>query len=151
MIKNKIAKILAALSVAGLSAGQLAAASEITTDISRLPKPAQEFAAKAYPNAKVVGIEIETSLAKPVEYDATLSDGGKIEFNASGEWTKIESKFSGVPASLLPETAAAHVEGRYGGQKIKSVSKKRFGWEVDLLNGLELKFDTAGKFIGVDD
>lgn len=126
-------------------------AGEITTDIAKLPKAAQDFALKAFPNAKIVGFEIDKSLLKPTEYDAALSDGSKIEFDSTGQWTDIESKFSGVPASVLPAEIAAYIESNYKGQKIKSVSKERYGWDIELQNDLELKFDVSGKFIGIDD
>ena len=36
-------------------------------------------------------------------------------------------------------------------EKIKSASKEKYGWEVELANGLELKFNAAGKFVGIED
>ena len=148
MTKN-ISKILALLLV-GLSFGHLKA-DEITTDLAKLPNAAKEFAAKAFPDAKIVGIEIDTSLLKSVEYDATLSDGSKIEFDSNGAWTDVESKFTGAPTSILPKEVASYVSANYKDQKIKSVSKERYGWEIELINGLELKFDPTGKFVGIDD
>ncbi len=148
MIKN-ILKTIALTAAIFFSHTQLWA-DEITTDLSKLPKAAQEFALKAFPNAKIVGFEIDKSLLKPVEYDATLSDGSRIEFDSNGTWTDIESKFTGVPASILPSGIAAYIESNYKGQKIKSVSKESRGWEVELANDLELKFDISGNFIGID-
>ncbi len=147
---KRITKIFAILLASGISGFQLFAG-EITTDLSKLPAPASEFAAKMFPKAKIVGIEIDTSLTKPVEYEATLSDGSKIEFDSKGAWTEVESKFAGVPASILPEAVAQYLDANYKGQKIKSASKGRYGFEVDLINGLELKFDVSGKFLGIDD
>lgn len=149
-MKRDILKKLALISAVGLSACGLFA-DEITTDTTKLPKPALEFAAKAFPNAKVVGIEIDTSLLKPTEYDATLSDGSKIEYDSAGNWTDIESKFTGVPQSVLPKEVAAYLDSSYKGQKIKAVSKERYGWEVELINGLELKINAAGQLLEVDD
>lgn len=149
-MKNNILKLTTIVSALSLSLGAVFA-DEITTDISKLPKPAQEFAAKAFPDAKIVGIEIDTSLVKPTEYDATLSDGSKIEFDSKGNWTDIESKFTGVPQTLLTKEIAAYLDANYKGQKVKAISKERYGWEIDLINGLELKFSAAGQLIEVDD
>ena len=148
MAKN-ISKIMALIFAAGLPFGGLSA-DEITTDVNRLPRPALEFASKVFPNAKIVGIEIDASLTKPVEYDVALSDGSKIDFDAGGAWTDVESKYTGVPASILPAAIASYVDSNYKGRKIKSVSKELYGWEVELIDGLELKFDATGKFVGVD-
>ena len=147
---NKSLKLTTLLAALGLSLGTVFA-DEITTDITKLPQAAQEFAAKAFPNAKIVGIEIDTSLVKPTEYDATLSDGSKIEFDSKGNWTDIESKFTGVPKALLTKEIAAYLDANYKGQKVKALSKERYGWEVDLVNGLELKFSAAGQLIEIDD
>lgn len=147
---NKSLKLTTLLAALGLSLGTVFA-DEITTDVTKLPQAAQEFAAKAFPNAKIVGIEIDTSLVKPTEYDATLSDGSKIEFDSKGNWTDIESKFTGVPQALLTKEIAAYLDANYKGQKVKAISKERYGWEVDLVNGLELKFSAAGQLIEIDD
>ena len=147
---NKSLKLTTLLAALGLSLGTVFA-DEITTDITKLPQAAQEFAAKAFPNAKIVGIEIDTSLVKPTKYDATLSDGSKIEFDSKGNWTDIESKFTGVPQALLTKEIAAYLDANYKGQKVKAISKERYGWEVDLVNGLELKFSAAGQLIEIDD
>lgn len=147
---NKSLKLTTLLAALGLSLGTVFA-DEITTDITKLPQAAQEFAAKAFPNAKIVGIEIDTSLVKPTEYDTTLSDGSKIEFDSKGNWTDIESKFTGVPQALLTKEIAAYLDANYKGQKVKALSKERYGWEVDLVNGLELKFSAAGQLIEIDD
>ncbi len=148
-MKRDILKKLALLSAFGLSTCALFA-DEVTTDVTKLPKPALEFAAKAFPNAKVVGIEIDTSLLKSTEYDATLSDGSKIEYDSAGNWTDIESRFTGVPQSVLPKEVVAYLDSNYKGQKIKSVSKERYGWEVELINGLELKLSAAGQLLEID-
>ena len=55
MIKN-ILKTIALTAAIFFSHTQLWA-DEITTDLSKLPKAAQEFALKAFPNAKIVGFE----------------------------------------------------------------------------------------------
>ena len=147
--KQRLIRIVAFIITAVLPCAYLCAG-EISTDLSKLPQPALEFAAKIFPNAKIVGFEIDKALLKPVEYDATLSDGSRIEFDSNGTWTDIESKFTGVPASILPSGIAAYIESNYKGQKIKSVSKESRGWEVELANDLELKFDISGNFIGID-
>lgn len=148
--KQRLIRIVAFIITAVLPCAYLCAG-EISTDLSKLPQPALEFAAKIFPNAKIVGFEIDKALLKPVEYDATLSDGSKIEFDSTGQWTDIESKFTGIPLSIFPADIATYLKNNYKGQKIKSASKEKYGWEVELANGLELKFNAAGKFVGIED
>jgi len=34
---------------------------------------------------------------------------------------------------------------------IKKIEKKRFGYDVELINGLDLEFDSKGNFKRIDD
>ena len=145
-----ITKILAVVSIIGLSFGQLMA-DRFTTDASVLPAPARELVAKLYPKANIAGIEVDKSILKGNEYDVMLSDGTKIEFNAKGEWKEIKSKVTGVPASILPEAIATYLNTNFKDMKIKSVSKERRGWEIELASGLELDFNKKGDLIKIDD
>ena len=52
---------------------------------------------------------------------------------------------------FVPDFAKKYVAEKFSGQKITKVSKKAYGFEVDISNGLEIKFDKEGKVIGIDD
>ena len=150
MKKGKLSKILCVAVFAAFSAvSAYADHDEFTTDTSRLPAPALETITKTYPNAKVVGIEIEKGFS--TEYEVRLSDGTKFDFNSGGEWESVENKANGAAEALIPDFAKKYVAANFAGQKITKVSRKAYGFEIDISNGLEVKFDKEGNVIGIDD
>ena len=150
MKKGKLSKILGVAAFAAFSAvAAYADHDEFTTDASRLPAPALETIKKAYPDAKVVGIEIDKGFS--TEYEVRLSDGTKLDFNSGGDWESVENKAAGAADMFVPDFAKKYVAEKFSAQKITKVSKKAYGFEVDISNGLEIKFDKEGKVIGIDD
>ena len=69
--KQRLIRIVAFIITAVLPCAYLCAG-EISTDLSKLPQPTLEFAAKIFPNAKIVGFEIDKALLKPVEYKSPV-------------------------------------------------------------------------------
>ena len=46
---------------------------------------------------------------------------------------------------------AQYLQKRYNNMPIKEIKKKRTGYEVELSNGLDLEFNSKGKFLRIDD
>ena len=86
-----------------------------------------------------------------MEYEVTYTDRTEVDFNASGVWSSIERKYSAVPASVIPKQISDFISnGNYSGQHIRKIEKERQSWEVELSNGLELKFDNQFNMLGYD-
>lgn len=86
-------------------------------------------------------------------YDVYLINGFKIEFNRNGEWDDIDGGTKAIPETilaLLPDGIVAYVSENYADKHITEVNKEHYGYEIEVNNGLELKFDSEGKFIGID-
>ena len=55
-----------------------------------------------------------------------------------------------VPSSVVPKAISDYVSRNYKGQKIVELEINKNNYEVQLRNGLELKFDRSGRFLKAD-
>ena len=103
--------------------------------------------------------EILSSIRDGFDYDVTLNDYTKIEFdgNLLGgklEWDEIDCKHStvyqSVPTSLIPAEISTHVAKYHSDHSIVKISKDRRGWEIELDNGIEIEFDRKYNVIEID-
>ena len=89
------------------------------------------------------------------DIDVVLNDYTKIEFRLNNEWKKVDCEhsttFTAVPATIVPEQITAYVNTSFPGAIIKKLEKKYRGWEIELNNGLELKFNNNFKVMEIDD
>ncbi len=112
---------------------------------TELPVQAQQFVKQYFPSATYTYVEKEKNNGK-WEYEATLSDGTKIDFNNKGEWKSVDCKFSALPSGIIPDVIAADIAKRYPSQQPYKIEKEIGGYEIDIL-GFDLYYSTAGKFI----
>jgi hypothetical protein len=78
-------------------------------------------------------------------YKVKLNDGTKLRFTHSFEWIKINCEKSTiygiVPESIVPEQITAYVTANFPNNHIDEIDKETFGWEIELNNDCEIKFD----------
>jgi hypothetical protein len=58
---------------------------------------------------------------------------------------------SAVPAVLVPEAIKQYVETNFSNCMITKIDKERHGYDIELSNDLELRFNHQGALIGMDD
>ena len=86
------------------------------------------------------------------EYEVVYTDRTEIEFRSDGQWESVGRKYSPVPASIVPQPIQTFVSGsNYPGQFIRQIDRNAYTWEVELSNGLEIKFDNQFNVIDIDD
>ncbi len=117
---------------------------------SELPTQAKAFIKKYFPKQTITYAEKDTELIG-TSYEAHLNNGAEISFDRKGVWDKVEFKAQGVPAALVPQTIATYVKANYPDAKIIKIDKERYGYEIELDNDLNLRFNKKGNFIGFDD
>ena len=109
-----------------------------------------EFVAQYFPQAT-----IQTVLPDDDDIDVMLSDYTKIEFRLNNEWKKVDCEhattYLAVPAELVPEQITAYVTNNFPQAVIKKLEKKFSGWEIELNNGLEVKFTNSFRVMEIDD
>lgn len=119
-------------------------------DVNVLPKAAQVILKNNF-KADVSHIKIDKDWGKISEYDVVLTDGSEISFDRNGNWKDIEVRANAsVPDNLIPPTILSYVKQTQKNVKITGIEKNRSGYEVELSNGVEMKFNSAGKFLKFD-
>lgn len=120
-------------------------------DASALPKAAQTTIANNF-KAKVSVVKIDKDFGRVSDYEAVLTDGTEISFDRNGNWDNIEvGNAHSVPAAFIPKAVQEYVGRNQQGTRIVGIDKERHGYDVELSNGVELKFDKVGNFLRYDD
>lgn len=119
-------------------------------DINSLPIAARTTLKNNF-KATVNHIKIEKELGRISEYEVVLNDGSEITFDHNGNWKDIEMrKDRAVPAAFIPVAISSFVKEHQKKALIIGIEKKRSGYEVELSNGCEIKFNSDGKFLHYD-
>jgi hypothetical protein len=115
----------------------------------QLPAAAQTFVKKTFPNSAIVYAE-KDGYANPT-YEVRLMNGTKVEFDRKGAWEKVDTQLEPVPAHLIPTAIAKYVKTNFPDTQIVKIDKEPYGFEIELSNDLDLKFNKAGALIAMDD
>lgn len=87
-------------------------------------------------------------------YTALLSNSFEIDFDENGLWTEIESeKNLAIPTRFLEDQLPeiqAYLEANYANNHVVEIERERFGFTIELNNGVDLVFDREQRFVGVD-
>ena len=117
---------------------------------NQLPQNAQEFIRQYFPGIEISYVKLDAELMKKT-FEVRLEDGTELDFTSKGEWDSIDCKRTAVPAAIVPEAIASYVQSNFPTQIITKIDKEVYGYEIELSNDLDLKFNKDGKFISVDD
>ena len=86
------------------------------------------------------------------EYEVTYTDRTEVEFDTKGEWTSVDRKYTAVPAAIVPKQITDYVaKSNFPNQEIRKIERNAYTWEIELTNGLEIKFDRNFRVIDIDD
>jgi uncharacterized protein YuzE len=118
--------------------------------VEQLPASAKTFVKKYFPQATIEYATKDTEFMGTT-YEVRLSDGTEVDFDKKGNWDNVDCKTKAVPASLVPAAIAQYVKAHYPNTVIVKIDKERGGYEIELSNDLDLKFNSKGKLIGIDD
>lgn len=133
-----------------ISVISVSARSNYSHNVADLPMAAQTTLKNNF-KASLSHIKIEKDFGKVSEYDVILTDGSEITFDRNGNWKEIEVKnTSSIPSALIPVAIDTYVKNNQKKVKITGIEKSRSGYEVELSNGVEMKFDLNGKFLRYD-
>ena len=126
------------------------APAQATVQTQALPEPITTFINKNFPGSTIATVETDNEFGG-LEYDVYLNDGTEVDFDASNQWETVDCKVKAVPAELVPAAITSYVKANFQSLPITKIDKKRYGYEIELSNGLDLKFNANGQFVGVDD
>ncbi len=106
----------------------------------QLPQTAQTFLTKHFKGDKIAMTTTERDwLSK--EYNVVFVNGTKIEFDSNGNWENIDCKQGYVPEDAIPAPIAKYLNETFPGSRVVEIDVDSRDYEVELSNGMELKFD----------
>ena len=117
------------------------------------PIPAEQLpmAAKSFVKSNFQGKKILYAEKDWISYECELDDGTTIEFHRNGKWDKVDCHMTAVPAAIVPQAIQQYVQANFAGAVITKIDKERYGYEIELSNEYDLKFNRQGILIGMDD
>lgn len=113
---------------------------------TKIPSSSQTFIDKYFPSSSVVLVEMDDD-DDGKEYSVLLNDGTKVEFTMQGEWKRVSRKKTGVPSTLVPKPILQYVKTNYPEDVITKLSKKPYGFKIELSNDEDVRFNPQGQFM----
>lgn len=141
--------VSAALLFAGITAS-FAGDRERPITLDKLPAAAQEFLAANFKDL-TLAYAVEDPKFIGSEYEVIYTDRTEVDFESNGEWSSVERKYAAVPAAIVPVQIADYVKKSFTEEAIRKIDRDKYTWEVELSNGLEIKFDRNFQVIDIDD
>lgn len=142
---------LAAIAIAFCTAFAACSKESYSHDATNLPQKAKTTLSQNF-TAAVSLVKVEKSgLGGTEEYEVVLTNGTEITFKANGDWESVETPNNiAVPSGLVPTAITNFVREKHAGALIVGIDKEKNGFDVELSNGLEIKFDKGGNFVAYD-
>ncbi len=158
-------KIFALLVALVFSVGAIYARDKVTSDVNVLPLPARTLLAKHFPKIAVNHIKIDSDVfskdydvvlqngteVSSKDYDVVLQNGTEVSFDKDGNLKEVEAGVNTVPDGLVLKPIRQYVKSNFKGRRIVALDVDRNSYDIELSDGLELKFDRAGNFLRIDD
>jgi hypothetical protein len=120
---------------------------------NELPAVSKMFIETHFADVEITAIVRERD-GLGIDYTVYLANSFDIDFTKSGDWDDVDGHFLPVPESilaLLPQPILQHIANTFPNLSIVEINRERYGYEIGLFNGMELNFDSNGKFTGIDD
>ncbi len=93
---------------------------------------------------------VEKDVNSVIEYyEIKLIGGTEIDLNQSCQWTSVDGNNQPIPTGFINTSIVEYVATNYPTTVIESIEKETYGFDVDLLNNTELRFDSEGNFLGL--
>lgn len=141
--------LTAALLFAGITASL--ADNDRPIALDKLPAAAQTFLKTHFADL-TLAYAVEDPKFVGSEYEVTYTDRTEVDFRSNGEWSSVERRYAAVPASVVPTQISDYVaKSSFSNQYIKKVERDAYTWEIELSNGIEIKFDREFHVIDIDD
>ena len=109
----------------------------------QLPLKAQTFITDNFSKADVATVTQELDDS---DYNVFFTNGVKVEFDRNGDWDSV--KGNGISVAFAPQAIQNFLNEKHAGVKVIEIDRD-FRYkeiEVNLANGLEIKFDFNGSF-----
>ena len=143
---KRIIALILSLSVFALSAKS----DDKPIDYEQLPAAVKAFIQSDFPSLSISFITRDADLLDTT-YDVHFTNGLKLEFNSKGEWKEISNATALIDTKYIPKEILASIASRWPDAGIKKIERYRQGYEIELTNRLELKYDKHFRLVEIDD
>lgn len=121
---------------------------------AQLPETARNFIRQYFPGVKISYALMDKDWFDN-SYDVVLVNGVKLEFGEKGDWKKVKCKKATapavVPAGIVPQQIMTFLKQQHPEWPVVEIEQDRKSYEVELSNGLEIKFNKQYQVIKYDD
>ena len=117
---------------------------------AELPASVQQFVQQYFPDQTISYAKKDLDWFT-YTYQVFLVDGTEVSFDTDNQWDKVDTRTNPVPQAIVPAPIATYVNTSLPNVAIVSIDKESHGYDVDLANGLELKFNKQGALMELDD
>lgn len=118
---------------------------------TELPVPITSFIQQNFPGQTISFAKKDLEITG-WQYDVVLADGTQIDFDTDKMWDKIQSSMTNpVPTQLIPAPIVTHLQANFPDAMVLKIDKERNGYEIELANGLELRYNEQGALMEMDD
>ena len=138
---NRIKKLFLVITV--ISVTSISAFAGVVIQPSGLPKAAQDFIKKSFPNDPILYAEQNRK-----DFDVALQSGIEIEFFINGEWKEVKSPYQPLSATLLPNAVSNALKQKYPQASILKIEKQYSSYEISLDNRREIYISNNGEVLG---
>ncbi len=129
--------------------GVVSAGNDIPVTMDQLPAGAQKFIKSYFPKSEVSFMKMEKDWLEK-QYDVIFTNGDKLEFDNQGNWTEVDCKYTALPEGIVPKPILDYVAKNHPHTKIVQIERERKYYEIELTNGIELKFNSQFRAIEID-
>ena len=116
---------------------------------SQLPEDITSFVKEHFPQ-EAITYAVKERKIYDTKYEIELVNGAKIEFDTDNVWDKIDCQNVPVPSTIVPMAITAYTQKNYPSIAIIKIKKKDHGYEVELIDETNLKFNEHGAIINLD-
>ena len=114
---------------------------DVEVSIDNVPQVAKDLLAKYFPGKEATRVTTDND-----DFTIYFKSGEKVEFNKQGEWKEFEC-MAGVPAGVIPQ----QIKSQAGDATITKLEHVTTGgYEIELNNGKEIKFNQNFQVVEVD-
>lgn len=115
-----------------------------------LPQKAKTFVVDHFSNLTVSYV-IQDNDMLGISYELYFTNNSEIEFDEKGDWSEVDCKSTQVPDGIIPSKILSYVKEHFTTNFIVKIELDFKHYDIELNNGLDLKFDADGNFIKIDD
>lgn len=128
----------------------LEASNDKRIEFAQLPTQSQQLIKKHFSDQSIALVKMENEFFDK-SYEIIFTNSSKIEFDKNGEWKEIDCKYTQLPVEVIPHKIRSYISKNYPAIKTTKIEKESRGrYEVELSNGIDLKFDSKFNLIDID-